>query len=40
VRLEGVATGDVNLAQKIPLESFESKALAIAIMRYRVWERG
>jgi hypothetical protein len=27
---EGVATGDVNLAQKIALETFESKALAIA----------
>jgi hypothetical protein len=27
---EGVATGDVNLAQKISLEAFESKALAIA----------
>jgi hypothetical protein len=27
---EGVATGDVNLAQKIALETFESKVLAIA----------
>jgi hypothetical protein len=27
---EGVATGDVNLAQKIALETFERKALAIA----------
>jgi hypothetical protein len=27
---EGVATGDVNLAQKIALENFENKALAIA----------
>jgi hypothetical protein len=27
---DGVATGDVNLAQKIALETFESKALAIA----------
>jgi hypothetical protein len=27
---EGVATGDVNLAQKIALETFESRALAIA----------
>jgi hypothetical protein len=27
---EGVATGDVNLAQKIALENFETKALRIA----------
>jgi hypothetical protein len=27
---DGVATGDVNLAQKIALETFESEALAIA----------
>jgi hypothetical protein len=27
---DGVATGDVNLAQKIALETFESKVLAIA----------
>jgi hypothetical protein len=29
-RPEGVATGDVNLAQKIALENFETKALRIA----------
>jgi hypothetical protein len=30
VTADGVATGDINLAQKIALETFENKALAIA----------
>jgi hypothetical protein len=31
--VEGVATGDINLAQKIALETFENEALAIANRR-------
>jgi len=35
--IEGVATGDVNLAQKIALETFESEALAVANRKGMVW---
>jgi hypothetical protein len=35
--VEGVVTGDINLAQKIALETFEKKALAIANRGPQAW---